>query len=47
MSAWNSYTQEADLYCKSQGKGLFCFREFMGALNYDGKKFINYRPKKD
>jgi hypothetical protein len=47
MSVWNGYTKEAEDYCKEQGIGLFVFTEFMGALNYEGYKFINYEPKKN
>jgi len=47
MSAWNGYTDEAKDYAESQNVGLFTFKEFMGALNFDGHRFTTYRPKKD
>jgi hypothetical protein len=47
MSVWNSYTEEAKKYCISQNIGLFQFVEFMGALNFEGIKFIDYKVKKD
>lgn len=47
MSAWNSYTKEAKEYAKNQNMALFTYREFYGALNFNGSKFINYKIKKD
>lgn len=47
-SSWNSFSSEAKSFCKSDKIGLFDFNEYLGALNYDGKKFVNYElPKKD
>jgi len=42
MSAWNSYTKEAKEECKKRGIGLFSFKEFMGAVYYDGQQFLDY-----
>ena len=47
MSAWNSYTQEAKDHCINQKIGLFKFKEFLGAVYFEGKKFIYYAPPKD
>jgi hypothetical protein len=38
----NSYTQEAKEYCKKEKIGLFRFVEFLGAVYYDGDRFLNY-----
>lgn len=46
MSAWNSYTSSAKEVCKDKKIGLFLFREFLGAIYYDGKKFLDYIPPK-
>ncbi len=42
MSAWNGYTQEAKLTCKQIKVGLFLFKEFLGAVYYDGTEFLDY-----
>ena len=42
MSGWNGYTSEAKLFCKEQGIGLFKFNEFLGAVYYDGKEYLEY-----
>ena len=42
MSAWNSYTQEAKEECRRKNIGLFKFKEFMGAVYYDGQQFLDY-----
>ncbi|SIR68672.1 hypothetical protein SAMN05878482_10533 [Peribacillus simplex] len=42
-SNWNDYTGSAKNLAKEHNIGLFNFKEFMGALNYDNKHFfINY-----
>ncbi|MGC4019223.1 MAG: hypothetical protein QM793_08395 [Muricomes sp.] len=46
VSAWNSYTGQAKILSISKGIGLFKFKEFLGALYYDDRKFINYEPPK-
>lgn len=42
VSPYNGYSTEAESYAKSQNVGLFTFREFMGAINYSGSKFLDY-----
>lgn len=42
MSAWNGYTNEAKRQCKEMRIGLFTFREFLGAVHYNGLRFLNY-----
>lgn len=44
MSMWNSYSKDAKEHAKSLGVGLFVFKEFMGALHYEGDKFLEYVP---
>lgn len=44
MSEWNGYTNEAKLNCKEQNIGLFKFKEFLGAVYYGGKSFLDYIP---
>ena len=46
MSVWNSYTLDATKMAKDRKVALFTYKEFYGALNYDGDKFLNYRVKK-
>jgi hypothetical protein len=47
MSAWNSYTNEAKMYCRRQQIGLFKFKEFLGAVYFDGNRFFDYIPQDD
>lgn len=42
MSAWNGYTSEAKDFCIEQNIGLFKFKEFLGAIYYDGNRYLNY-----
>lgn len=44
VSAWNSYTSYAKELAKSKRIGLFKFKEFLGALYYEGDAFVNYLP---
>jgi hypothetical protein len=44
MSAWNGYTSEAKQFCKDRRIGLFKFKEFLGAVYYDGDGYLNYIP---
>ena len=44
MSLWNSYTSEAKEFCKERRIGLFMFKEFLGAVHYDGNRYLNYIP---
>lgn len=47
-SNWNGYTAGAKKLAKEQNIGLFTFKEFMGALNYDNKRsFINYISREE
>ncbi|MCU4819331.1 hypothetical protein P4G73_32425 [Bacillus cereus] len=39
-SNWNQYTLSAKALAKENKIGLFSFKEFMGALNYDNKDFF-------
>ena len=36
------YSDEANEAASSAGVGLFTFREFMGALNFNGQRFLEY-----
>ena len=48
ISSWNGYEPDAEDILKENNVGLFKFNEFMGALNYEGKKFLDYIiPEKD
>ncbi len=42
LSAWNGYSSEAKKYCKKNNVGLFKFKEFLGAIYYNGRQFLNY-----
>ncbi len=44
MSEWNGYTAEAKASCKERNIGLFKFREFLGAIYYDGEQYFDYIP---
>ena len=44
MSEWNGYTAEAKSFCKKEGIGLFKFKEFLGAVYYDGARYLDYIP---
>ncbi|HUZ72227.1 MAG TPA: hypothetical protein VMU87_04520 [Stellaceae bacterium] len=44
MSAWNQYTGDAKDECKRRKMGLFTFKEFLGAVYYEGQKFVEYVP---
>lgn len=43
ISNWNEYTYEAKELAKSKNIALFTFAELMGAIYYNGEKFINYK----
>ncbi len=47
MSAWNGYTSEAKQACKEMGIGLFQFKEFLGAVYYDGQEYLDYIPPEE
>lgn len=42
MSMWNSYSSEAKSYCISRRIGLYKFKEFLGAVYYEGEDFLHY-----
>lgn len=44
MSAWNGYTAEAKAHCREQNIGLFKFKEFLGAVHYEGDNYLDYIP---
>ena len=44
MSEWNSYMAEAKTFCKERRIGLFKFKEFLGAVYYDGDRYLDYVP---
>lgn len=43
---YNTTSWAARERAKSENMGLFNMKEFFGALNFIGEKFINYEPKK-
>lgn len=43
---YNQYSPEAKQYCRDHGVGLFRMPEFLGAVYYDGDRFIDYLPPK-
>jgi hypothetical protein len=42
LAPYNSYTFEAKEYCKENNIGLFRLKEFLGAVHYGEKKFLDY-----
>lgn len=40
----NKYSPEAKEYCRDLGVGLFRTQEFLGAVYYDGDRFLDYVP---
>ncbi|WP_455920191.1 hypothetical protein [Priestia megaterium] len=42
ISNWNSYSHLGRETARENNIGLFLMSEFMGALNFDGNRFINY-----
>ncbi len=42
---YNRYSGAAKLLAKRNDIGLFDFREFFGAINFVGQKFLDYEPK--
>ncbi len=47
MSAWNGYSNDAKSYAKDHDVGLFKFGEFLGAVYYVGKQFLDYEAPGD
>jgi hypothetical protein len=39
---YNQYTQEAKEYARERGVGLFKSKEFLGAVHYEGNRFLDY-----
>lgn len=47
-SNWNEYTESAKELAKEYKVGLFTLSELMGAIYYNGKRFIEYElPKRN
>ena len=44
---FNRYSQSAKSTAGSMGVGLFDHKEFYGALNYSGERFIDYEKQND
>lgn len=44
---FNRYSQSAKSMAGSMGVGLFDLREFYGALNYSGERFIDYEKQNE
>ena len=42
MNNWNTYTSSAKQMCKELNVGLFDFKEFLGAVYYEGQQFVDY-----
>lgn len=42
ISRWNSYSPSGKTVATENNIGLFVMNEFLGALNLNGKAFINY-----
>jgi hypothetical protein len=45
ISPYNSVSKDAWEAGQSDGVGVFQFREFYGALNYEGDRFVKYVPR--
>ncbi|MEQ6857284.1 hypothetical protein AAHH17_22780 [Lysinibacillus capsici] len=43
-SLWNQYTSKAKQLAKEHGIALFTYNELMGAVFYNGKKYLDYIP---
>ncbi|WP_160693134.1 hypothetical protein [Clostridium sp. C2-6-12] len=43
VSNWNEYTHEAKELARLKNIAVFTFKELMGAIYYNGEKFINYK----
>ncbi|HEU5023910.1 MAG TPA: hypothetical protein VFV01_03215 [Spirillospora sp.] len=39
---YNQYTPEAKLYARERDVGLFKSKEFLGAVHYEGSRFLDY-----
>ncbi len=47
ISNWNQYTNKAKELAKEYNVGVFTFSEFMRALNYGGKRFLETGDPKE
>lgn len=45
ISPYNSVSRDAWDAGQADGVGVFSFREFYGALNYQGDEFVQYLPR--
>ncbi len=41
---YNQYTSDAKQYARERGVGLFKSSEFLGAVYYEGDRFLDYLP---
>jgi hypothetical protein len=41
---YNQYTTEAKALAKERGVALFSSSEFLGAINFEGERFLEYLP---
>lgn len=44
VSSWNDVSHEGKAAGEDEGVGVFQFKAFYGAMNYDGDDFVNYIP---
>ncbi len=44
ISNWNGVTAEGKEAGRELDTGVFVFKHLMGALNYEGERFVDYRP---
>lgn len=44
---YNQYTPEAKQFARQRGVGLFKATEFLGAVYFEGDRFLDYLPPKD
>ncbi len=44
ISNWNDVTVEGKEAGLDAGVGVFIFKQFMGALNFSGDRFVEYQP---
>jgi hypothetical protein len=45
ISPYNSVSRDAWEAGQDDGVGVFSFKEFYGALNYEGDQFVQYLPR--
>ncbi len=44
VSLWNQYASKAKQLAKEHGIALFTYNELMGAVFYNGRKYLDYIP---